>query len=145
MYNCANDFQNYSLAHCQSGTARLVTLTESTNSSFGRVEVCVNSTWGTVCSDYWENTDANVVCRQLGFSDFGKMIFMISIINSFFLYIGAITGQGEFTESMWPFHFVDVNCSGGEMSLFECPHNNLVDSYSCHSSNDASVRCQGKL
>ena len=30
------------------------------------------------------------------------------------------------------------------MSLFECPHNNLVDSYSCHSSNDASVRCQGK-
>lgn len=58
-------------------------------------------------------------------------------------FIGAVAGQGYYTESIWPFHFVDVNCSGNEMTLFECPHNNLTGTHNCIYNHDASVRCQG--
>ena len=40
----------------------------------GRVEVCFEGTWGTVNSAGWDNTDAVVVCSELGYSDEGTYI-----------------------------------------------------------------------
>ena len=66
------------MADCKDGEIRLVggnTIYE------GRVEVCINQVWGTVCSSrygpifnfkyHWGALDTKVVCRQLGHQDLG--------------------------------------------------------------------------
>ena len=58
---------------CETGEIRLV---GGEFNSTGRLEVCVNNIWGNVCDGYryWGPENARVVCRQLGFSEDGKMI-----------------------------------------------------------------------
>lgn len=34
----------------------------------GRVEFCSSGQWYLVCYDNWDNNDATVVCRQLGYN-----------------------------------------------------------------------------
>ena len=38
----------------------------------GEAQICMNGVFGSVCDDFWDNDDASVICRQLGFSFFGR-------------------------------------------------------------------------
>ena len=69
MYLLTLYFLSIHTVNCTHGDLRLV---GGYTGLAGRVEICNNdNTWGTICDDFWDTNDANVVCRQLGYSGTG--------------------------------------------------------------------------
>ena len=50
-------------ANCTNGQVRLV---DGSTEDDGRVEICINQAWGSICSSSWSIQDVFVVCKQLG-------------------------------------------------------------------------------
>ena len=60
-----------------------IRLRGGSNAMTGRVEVCNNGIWGTVCDDVWGARDAQVACRQLTYASTGEISALaVSIIYS---------------------------------------------------------------
>ena len=79
----------------------------------GVVEVYMDGQWGRVCDNSWDNWDADVVCRQLGFPAAESSTCC-----------GWYFGRGS-----GPSLMTSVHCEGTEKSLFHCRHTgrNLAD------------------
>lgn len=89
--------------------------------SRGRAEVFYNNAWGTICDDDWDNNDATVFCRMLGYSS-GK----------------ALSSYGGGTGNIW---LDNVGCLGTENSLWLCTKSSW-GSHNCNHSEDAGVECR---
>ncbi|XP_069117967.1 ALK tyrosine kinase receptor-like isoform X2 [Argopecten irradians] len=90
----------------------------------GSVEVNKNGKWGTVCDFRWNDTDASVVCRTLGYSG-GRA------------YQGAHFGRGTGMAGLME----GVQCKGIESSILDCKDKRSTTS--CSHDEDAGVSCGG--
>ncbi|XP_033981184.1 T-cell differentiation antigen CD6-like isoform X2 [Trematomus bernacchii] len=102
---------------------RAVRLAGGSGRCAGRVELWRNGEWGTVCDDQWDLRDADVVCAQLGCG-----------------YALSVTGQGgSFPPGRGPVHRDELNCTGREESLWDCPASQ--EESDCGHKEDAGVVC----
>ncbi|XP_055005198.1 deleted in malignant brain tumors 1 protein-like isoform X2 [Boleophthalmus pectinirostris] len=89
----------------------------------GRVEIYHAGQWGTICDDHWGMHEANVACRQLNCG------------NAVAVKYKAFYGMG--TDQVW---MDDIDCTGRENALAECPHRGFGDS-DCDHNEDAGLVC----
>ena len=68
----------------------------------GRLEVLYNGTWGYACNHKFGYDDADVVCRQMGFSR-----------------VSQTKISDHKSDQIW---LRNVNCNGQESSITSCPH-----------------------
>ncbi|XP_042760921.1 T-cell differentiation antigen CD6 isoform X2 [Panthera leo] len=101
---------------------RAVRLVGGSGPCAGRVEMLERGQWGSVCDDTWDLKDAHVVCRQLncGWA------------------VQALPGL-HFAPGQGPIHRDQVNCSGTEDHLWDCP--GLPGNGYCGHKEDAGVLC----
>ena len=100
-------------------------LVNGPNSYSGRVEIFYEGAFGTICDDGWDDTDAGVVCRQLGYSG------------------GTAVSEAGYGEGTGPIVLDDLVCSGAESGIEDCGHSGWT-SHNCGHYEDAGVTC-GKL
>jgi serine/threonine protein kinase len=93
----------------------------------GRVELCDGGVWGSVCNHGFGDSEAKVVCKQLGFSE------------SWVVVQTPLFGSG-----MGPIHLDDVRCQGNETSLLDCSHREMRR-HNCYRSNEVAVVCRTEL
>ena len=91
----------------------------------GTVEVCFNNTYGSICHNLWNENDARVLCRDLGFSSENTT----ALINAHY---GISSG---------PIYLNSIQCTGDETSLSDCSYVREIDG--CTHEQDAGVSCLG--
>ena len=117
-------------------------------SSFGRLEICMNHTWGKLCGKTATHKVASVVCRQLGWSPQGEKYSSRShhyywVIASNLPYAGAILRQTTFSLGSLDYFIANANCTGEEHNLFNCSDITVNSGHYCDGF-EAGVVCQGK-
>jgi deleted-in-malignant-brain-tumors protein 1 len=109
----------------------------------GRVEICFNRMWGTVCDDDWDSRDARVVCNQLGIQSAG-MFYWPSYNKSMLsdILIGAVAvGNAQFGWGYEHIFLDDVQCAGNESKLIECLAS-PIGIHDCLHREDAALQCE---
>lgn len=102
-----------------------IRLVGGSSPSNGRVEVNFGEGWGTVCDDNWDDNEARVVCRMLGYNGSAQGLQ------------GTTTTGGH--GIIW---LDDLNCTGQETSLAQCRRLLYNIGYAaCSHNEDARVIC----
>ncbi|KAM9840271.1 scavenger receptor cysteine-rich domain-containing protein DMBT1-like, partial [Aulostomus maculatus] len=133
-HRCTGRVEIYHNGHwkkvCSSDWGKLednkpIRLMNGTNRCAGRVELYHNGQWGTVCDDRWGLQEASVACREMNCG-----VALAVKYKAFF-------GRGQ--DQVW---LDDVDCTGQEKSLSDCPHRGFGE-HDCDHSEDAGVVCSG--
>ena len=117
-------------ADCTDGEIRL---SDGSNPLEGRLEICYNHAWGTVCDTGFSQNDADVVCRQLN-DQFGYA-------HSYSIPLR----DAAFGEGVGPIFIDKLACGENETMISDCDRLAVIGLVQCDHSNDAGVVCIGMV
>ena len=141
--------------NCSQGELRIASRTDHATDQFsqGRLDICINSVWGTICGIRFGTKDANVACRQLGYEGQGMCMNNIAITTKTIIvtvlicwssYAGSYAfSRAEFGEGTGMIYLERIECAGDEDTLLDCPMNVELGFSTCYHSRDAGIRCYG--
>ena len=116
---------------CIEGALRLV---DGSSYNEGRVEVCSNGRWGTVCGVGWTEREAALVCSRLGYPTLSKaMVVHCNILRYYILVDATLSNFGEGSGPLY-----DITCRSTGSDDQECIPMITTDSSSCA---HVGVRC----
>ena len=110
------------------------------------MQTCQDQRWGYVCYDKgWTREDAQVVCRELGFSPKGYR-WSFEFIKRFFFFLILTDALVDyhifvFGQHTFPYFVNKTNCIGSEEHLLDCPDVNKT--VLCGSVTAAKAFCSG--
>ena len=109
--------------NCSTGEVRL----NGSSPLEGRVEICINNAWGTICGNQLSSSDPVIICQSLGypFTD----AYPIPLPDTPY-------GSG-------PIFLDNLDCDGSEEGVLNCLYS--VGVHSCSHDQDVAVKCVGKL
>ena len=113
----------------------------------GRLEICINNAWGSVCDDsFFDSADAQVACGQLGgFIRQGLPDIKIKSLLFYIYYtLGAVKIVSSNQDNL-PVYLSELLCTGNEGGLLDCARRfqQPTGLYSCDSDQAVAVRCAG--
>ena len=124
LLNCVRGFQvcENCKPYLPSDSVRLM---NGSTPNEGRVDVFYNGAWTASCDKGWDERDARVVCRELGYDG-----------------ITMVTGSSFFS-SLETTHIGYFGCYGNETRLSQCPHKMRENDWECRSHyGQAGVICE---
>ncbi len=89
--------------------------------SSGRLEILFNNRWTAICNTDWDDRDASVVCKSMGFIS------------------GRAVSNGAFTQTKSEIKLTGFQCNGHEKALTDCPF--TYGPNNCTHQQDAAITC----
>lgn len=134
--------------NCEDGDIRLEggVDNDQTRTRDGRIEICFNNAWGTVCNTAFSLLDAIVTCHQLtGFKKEGVWCIIIKCAVQFLFCLGArLLDTRPLMSSSGPIYLDQLLCSEEDDSLQGCNWGiRAFGLTTCNHSSDAWVECSG--
>ena len=117
----------------------MIRLQGGSYSNEGRVEVYCNGQWGTICDDGFSSTEAKLICKQLGYTDFVDYNHLNRSAYTIIITAFSFFRPGSSSQPIW---LDELHCNSNDTNCInscqQCPS---VELHDCLHTEDVTIEC----
>lgn len=115
----------------------------------GRLEICINNAWGTVCNNLFTSDEANIVCDNLELTG-GKCrsCLFVDLLTQNGCLLGTRVGSPQLIGNSFglgsgPIFLDQLRCNTFHSNLLDCPRGVPLGATQCSHTQDVAMQCAG--